>query len=192
MKYKFLQNREDKEIKKNKFLSFMNKILIAIILGLVSLITMEYSPKFKEFMHNEILDNNFSFAFLGKLYKKYFGEILPQQETDTIAVFNERISFTSKEEYGNGYKLMVDDNYLVPNLTSGIVVFIGDKEELGSVIVIEGEDGSTITYGNINNSNIKLYDYLQKGSFLGEVNGNCLYLIIQKNGNYENIETYLS
>ena len=191
MKYKFLEKKENHK-SKNKILSFVNKILMAILLGLISLIVMEYSPRFKSFMQEEVLDKNFSFAFLGNLYQKYFGSILPEDKNNSVTVFNEKIDYIKKEEYGNGYRLTVSNQYLVPTIESGIVVFLGEKEELGSVIVIEGEDSSTITYGNIKNTNIKLYDYLQKGSFLGEASGDYFYLIIQKNGNYEDIETYLS
>ena len=192
LKYKFLEKKNDTNEHPRSFLKFVNKVLLAILLGLVSLIVMEYSPKFKYFMQNEVLDKNFSFAFLGNLYEKYLGDIVPSDNDSSLPVFNEKLVYSQKEQFNNGYKLSVSDNYLVPTLTSGIVVFVGEKDEMGNVIVIEGDDSSTITYGNIHNTNIKLYDYINKGSFLGEVEDNLLYIIIQKNGAYEDIETYLS
>ena len=192
LKYKFLEKKNDNKENTHKILKFMNKVLMAILLGLISLIVMEYSPKFKKFMQNEVLEKNFSFAFLGNLYEKYLGNIVPDKKDSTLPVFNESLVYSKKEKYDNGYKLTVNNNYLVPTLASGIVVFVGEKENIGNVIVIEGDDASTITYGNIFNSNVKLYDYINKGSFLGEVNDNNLYIIIQKNGEYEDIETYLS
>ena len=72
------------------------------------------------------------------------------------------------------------------------MVFIGEKEEYGKTIVIEGENGTTITYGNIKNTDIKLYEYVAKGKYLGETNGENLYVTILKNGEYLDIETYLS
>ena len=195
MKYKSLEKlgvKHEETKKKSKILSFINKTLSAIFLGLVFLIIMEYSPKFKNFMQNEVLDKNISFAFFSKIYNKYFGEVLPNSDKNVVKVFKEKINYSNKEKYSNGYKLKVEKNYLVPVIESGVVVFIGEKEDLGNVIVIEGEDKTTMTYGNIKNDDIKLYEYVNAGKYLGEVNGDYLYLIIQKDGEYLDIETYLS
>ena len=193
MKYKCLERISNKNIKKeNKVIKFFNKVLMAILLGLISLIVMEYSPKFKTFMQEEVLGKNISFAFLGNLYNKYFGEILPNNSENVVQVFNEKLSFTNKEAYNNGYKLTVTNNYLVPTLESGVVVFIGEKDLFGKVVIIEGEDNSTITYGNIKNTDLKLYDYINKGKYLGEVDGNTLYIMISKEGAYQDIEAYSS
>ena len=194
MKYKSIEklglNKEKK--KTNKIMKFVNKTLTAIFLGLVFLIVMEYSPRFKNFMQEDVLNKNISFGFLSKLYDKYFGEVLPKTNDNVVKVFNEKMNYKNKEKYLNGYKLTVTDNYLVPVIKSGVVVFIGEKEEYGNVITIEGEDNTTITYGNIKNSDTKLYNYLNAGEFLGEANGDYIYLIIQKEGEYQDIETYLS
>ena len=194
MKYKSLEKLgiKKEEKKKNNVIKFVNKTLLAIFLGLVFLIVMEYSPKFKDYMQNNVLNNNISFGFLGKLYNKYFGEVLPNTNDNVVKVFNEKLVFNNKEKYLNGYKLNVSNNYLVPVIESGVVVFIGEKDDIGKVITIEGEDGSTITYGNIKNTDIKLYDYINKGKYLGETNGDTLYIEIVKEGEYLDIETYLS
>lgn len=195
MKYKSLEKigiKKEEEKKKNKILSFINKTLTAIFLGLIFLIVMEYSPSFKNFMHNEVLDKNISFGFINKIYNKYFGEILPNNNEKIVKVFKEKINYSNKEKYLDGYKLTVENNYLVPVIESGVVVFTGEKENLGNVIVIEGEDKTTITYGNIKNNDIKLYEYVTAGKYLGEVDKDYLYLIIQKDGEYLDIETYLS
>ena len=175
-----------------RIIVFINKTLTAIFLGLVFLIVMEYSPSFKSFMKNDVLNKNISFGFIGKLYNKYFGEVLPSDNKNIAKVFNEKLNYSNKEEYLEGYKLTVSNNYLVPVIENGVVVFVGNKENLGKSIVIEGEEGTTITYGNIKNSDIKLYEYVSKGKYLGEVNDNYLYLIIQKDGEYLDIEKYLS
>ena len=194
MKYKSLEklgiNKENK--KTNKVMKFINKTLMAIFLGLVFLIVMEYSPKFKTFMQNEVLNKNISFGFIGKLYDKYFGSILPTDENNVVSVFNEKLVYQNKEKYQDGYKLTVSENYLVPVIESGVVVFVGEKDNLGNVIVIEGDNNSTITYGNIKNMDVKLYEYVPKGKYLGEVENETLYLFILKNGEYLDIETYLS
>lgn len=192
MKYKCLEKLKPKEIKKGKVLKFINKCLMAVLLGIISLIVMEYSPKFKTFMNDEVLGKNISFGFIGKIYNKYFGEVLPTDNKSVVEVFNEKLEYTNIEKYLDGEKLTVSDNYLVPVINSGIVVFIGEKEGLGKVITVEQEDKTTVTYGNIKNTDIKLYDYVTRGKFLGEIDGNTLYLLINKDNNYIGYETYIS
>ena len=87
-------------------------------------------------------------------------------------------------------KLKVDKNYLVPILESGIVVFIGDKEGYGKTIIIEQTDGVNAWYGNVDNINVSLYDYVSKGEFLAEANEK-LYMVFQKNGKYLKYTDYL-
>ena len=195
MKYKSLAkiglNKEEVH-KSGKVIKFINKTLMAIFLGLVFLIVMEYSPKFKSFMQNDVLNKNISFGFISKLYNKYFGEVLPSTNDKIVKVFDEKIDYVSKEKYLDGYKLKVTMNYLVPVVESGVVVFIGENKEYGSVVVIEGEDNSTVTYGNINVGDIKLYEYVTVGKYLGEAKEDYIYLVMQKNGEYLDIEKYLS
>lgn len=194
MKYKSLEklgiNKE--ESKKHRVIKLINKALTAILLGLILLIVMEYSPKFKSFMQNEVLNKNISFGLFGKLYDKYFGEILPKTNDNVVQVFNEKLVYKNKEKYQDGFNLTVNKNYLVPVIEGGVVVFIGEKESIGNIITIEGENGSTITYGNIKNTDIKLYDYIGKGKYLGEVDDEKLYISILKDGEYIDIEAYLS
>lgn len=195
MKYKSLEKygiSKEQEKKSHRIIKFINKTLMAVFLGLVLLIVMEYSPKFKNYMQNEVLSKNISFGYLGKLYDKYFGEILPETNDNVVKVFNEKLSYKSKEAYHDGYKLTVSKNYLVPVIESGVVVFIGEKDDYGNVITIEGENGSTITYGNIKNTDVKLYEYVNRGKYLGEVLDETLYITILKSGEYLDIETYLS
>lgn len=194
MKYKCLEKLgiNDKKKGKNKFLSFFNKLMIAIMIGLVSLIIMEYSPKFKSFMNDNVLNDNLSFGYFSKLYNKYFGDILPNNNDKTVSVFEEKLLYETKENYFKGYKLTVSNNYLVPALNDGVVVFIGEKDEYGSVIVVEQSDGVNTIYGNINISSIKLYDEVKKGSFIGETKNDILYIVLEKEGEYLDIETYLS
>ena len=192
MKYKCLEKLKPKEIKKGRVLKFINKCLMAVLLGIISLIVMEYSPKFKTFMNEEVLGKNISFGFIGKLYNKYFGDVLPTDNKSVVEVFNEKLEYSKIEKYLDGEKLTVTNNYLVPVIDSGIVVFIGDMEGFGKVITVEQEDKATITYGNIKNTDIKLYDYVTKGKFLGEIDGNTLYLLINKDNNYITYENYTS
>jgi len=191
---KFLKNnKENKKIEKKNFLiSFFNKILICFILVITCLIFMKSNSSFKDFIEEEVYHNNLSFAYINNLYTKYFGEILPSINTNiTTPVFNEKLEYKSYNTYYDGYKLEVSERYLVPIIESGIVVFMGDIENYGYTVIIEGIDGVDIWYSNIKNESVKLYDYVEKGSYLGEVIENNLYLVFERNQEYLKFDEYL-
>ena len=98
-----------------------------------------------------------------------------------------RLVYSNKEKYKEGLKLSVEDEYLVPNLDTGLVIFIGKKEGYGNVVIVEGLDGVNIWYGNLSNVNVKLYDYIDKGSLIGNCNNN-LYLVYKKDGKIIDIQ----
>jgi len=196
MKYKCLEklNIKDKDKRniKSRILGFTNKLLTAVLICVICLIIMEYSPSFKVFMNDKVLGENISFGYIGKLYNRVFGDVLPTEKNGTVSVFEEKINYKKIEKYGDGFKLEVSTNYLVPVIEEGVVVYIGEKDEYGKVIVVEQSDGVNIIYGNLNTDNVKLYDYLEKGSFLGETFNQVLYLVLEKDGEYLDLETYLS
>lgn len=51
---------------------------------------------------------------------------------------------------------------MVPTLESGIVVYIGEKEDYGTTVIIDQIDGVEVYYSNITVENLKLYDYVEK------------------------------
>ena len=186
---KFIKNNTQK---KNKLISFFNKILICFILVLTCLILMKTIPNFKIFIKENVYQDNISFAYFNNLYNKYFGNILPSYSSEeTTTVFNEKLEYKNYNIYYDGYKLEVENHYLVPIIKSGIVVFNGNIDNYGNTIIIEGIDGVVIWYGNISSSDLKLYDYVTEGDYLGQVNNNNLYLVFEKNQEYLKIEDYL-
>ena len=110
---------------------------------------------------------------------------------NTKLVFNENLVYKDTNIYKNGIQLNVEKNYLIPVIESGIVVFIGNKDDYGKTVIIEQTDGVSIWYGNVDNINVSLYDYVSKGEFLGEAKGDLFYMVFQKNGEYIKYEDYL-
>ena len=170
---------------------FFIKLLISIVITLVILILIKSSSSFKNTFYKYVYSNNISFTKLKKVYNKYIGNSdIFNNVVKTEMVFNEKLTYNSKEKYLDGVKLSIDSNYLVPINESGIVVFIGEKEGYGNTIIIQRIDGIDEWYGNIENINVKLYDYVSEGELLGEANDN-LYLVYKKDGNVLNYEEYL-
>ena len=170
---------------------FFIKLLTSIVITLVILILIKSSSNFKNDFYKYIYSNNISFTKLKEVYNKYIGNSnIFDKVVKTEMVFNEKLTYNSQEKYLDGVKLSVDSNYLVPINESGIVVFIGEKEGYNNTVIIQRIDGIDEWYGNIENVNVKLYDYVSEGELLGEVNEN-LYLVYKKDGNALNYEEYL-
>ena len=170
---------------------FFIKLLISIVLTLIILILIKASSNFKTMFYTKVYNSNISFNYFKDIYNKYIGDFdILDKVVKTETVFNEQLVYKSKEKYLDGVKLEIESNYLVPINESGIVVFIGQKEEYGNTVIIQRIDGIDEWYGNVENINIKLYDYVNKGDLLGEANNN-LYLVYKKNGNVLNYEEYL-
>jgi stage IV sporulation protein FA len=175
---------------KNNVAIFFIKLLISIIITLIILILIKASSNFKTNFYKHVYNTNISFAPLTNLYNKYIGDLdILDGFVNTQTVFNEKLSYNNTEKYLDGVKVKVNNN-LVPINESGIVVFIGEKDGYGNTVIVQRIDGVDEWYGNIINTNVKLYDYVEKGSLLGEVK-DYLYLVYKKDGNILNYEEYL-
>lgn len=171
---------------------FINRILVSIVIVLVILIGSKKSDMFKNTIYNNVYNNTLTFPYLNMLYNKYLGNILPfKLDIGIKPVFNETLKYKSSEPYLDGVKLDVDINYLVPSINSGLVIFEGDKDNLGNTIVILGSDGKEVWYSNINNK-VKLYDYVEKGSYIGDTIDDKLYLTFVQDGSILNYEEYIN
>lgn len=191
-----LKNRhhEKKEPKlKVTIRSLILKSMICIIICLISLITIKTKPILKSTIYRHVYEDSISFAKINNLYQKYFGSVLPFENIvpDTELVFKEHLKYGNVSLYKDGAKLSVTDNYLIPVLESGIVVFIGEKENYGNTIIVQQINGIDTWYGNVNTSDIKLYDYVEKGNLLSEANGNYMYLVFQKEGKFLDYKKYI-
>lgn len=192
-KYQSIINRNrKKEVKKHHYFKvLLIRIMIVIILFLSLAIGYRSSYKFKEYVDKYLYSESIHFTKIRSFYNKYLGGILPKlKSNDTTMVFNENINYKNKEDYYDGVKLEVDDFYLVPSLCEGMVIFIGYKEKYGNTIIVEDVDGVYYWYGNISNTSVKIYDYIEKGSYIGEAN-NELYLVFSKDDMFLDDKEYL-
>lgn len=172
-----------------KIYIYFIKILITIILTLVILILVKASSNFKTSFYKAVYTTNISFAPLSNLYNKYIGNLDIFNNEFMETVFYEELVYSLKEDYREGVKLKLDSN-LVPINESGIVVYIGNKDNYGNTVIIQRIDGIDEWYGGIANTDLKLYEYVEKGTLLGEVD-KYLYLVYKKDGNILNYEEYL-
>ena len=193
-KYSKKENNDVKVKIMNKIKSFALRSLAVASLFLILATICKYNNDYRDIIYKKIYLDNFSFTQVKQFYSKYLGGVsfLDKYVLDTKPVFNENLTYYEKSRYYDGVKLKVDNNYLIPSIESGIVVFKGEKEHYGNVVIIQGMDGVDIWYGNISTSNINLYDYIEEGSFIGETIDETLYLVYSKGGNILNYEEYLN
>ena len=196
-KYKDIINKNsskksnDNNLKKY-FKGLVIRLLIVLLLFLTALIACKCNSQIKDKVYKYLYTEDISFTKIKKIYNKYLGGIIPiKKEVDTEKVFQEKLKYTDLSIYQDGIKLSVGNNYLVPALQEGMVVFVGDKENYGNTIIVEDLDGVRYWYGNITTSSLKLYDYIEKGSLIGETSTN-LYLVFSKDDNYLDYEKYIN
>lgn len=171
----------------------INQTLISIIILLIGLIVIKKDSSLKDNINKKLYEDSIEFTKVKNLYDKYFGDIIPVNNllVQEEAVFDEKLNYSKQEQYKDGVKLYVSNNYMVPVLRDGIVVFIGEKEGYGNTIVVEQTDGIDVFYSDIKEVDVKLYDYVEQGTLLGEVKDNYMYLVFQKEGNIIDYKKYI-
>lgn len=186
------KNKNKKPNNKKEVLKYVNKILVCILILIICL-CLSKNKTVNTFFKEKVFGSNMLFAKINELYKNTFGDVYPIKGIDTKVeeVFNETLTYESKEDYKEGVKLKVPSNYLVPVLNSGIVVYSGNKDNYGYTTIIEQVDGIDIWYVGINTNNLKLYDYVEKGSILGEASTDTIYLYYEKDGKFIDYKEYL-
>lgn len=184
---------KEKIVLKRNVKIMLSKFLLSVIVFLIALICIKKDISLKEFIKENVFEKSIKFSSNQKLYDKYFESYLSveRKNSDEKAVFSEKINYLSFENYENGVKLTVEDNYLVPVLESGVIVYIGEKEKLGNTVIVEQVDGIETIYSNVNSTNYKLYDYVEKGDLIGETLNKKLILQFQKNGEYLDYQTLI-
>ncbi len=174
-------------IQKKYIKSLFVRVLISIILFLILSIFVNYSDENLLFIKKNFYDKTFNFSGFTKLYNKYFGAILP--EANDLVVNKNELNYTEVNTFHNGASLSGVET--VSPFKSGIVVFIGEKENYGNTIIIQGMDGIDYWYGNVTDVSIKLYDYIESDTVIANAKENKLYVLFMKNGEVLNFEEFI-
>lgn len=191
-KRNMLLNYQIKEEKKSNYISnLFTRTLLSVILVLVCAIFINLSDKNLLFFKNKLFNETIAFTKINEIYTKYFGKLNIDVGTNITPVFNDSNLFSSVEPYNESYKVKMSSN-VISFLESGIVVFSGEKENLGNTVIVQGVDGVDIWYSNLSDINLTMYDYVEKNSILGEVNNNEIILTFMENGEYISYEKYIS
>ena len=185
---------DDNKSTLSKFLfTILIKSLIVVLLFLLSMIFIRQNDKNKKIFKEKVYNNSLSFAKIYNLYSKYLGDALPFKDTikdDTKKVSNEKITYSSIKKEGDDYLLVVPSNYILQSIKSGIVIEVKKDDKYKNIVKIQDKSGVNITYKNLNEVEVKLYDYVEKGEILGSISDK-LYINFEKDGKYLSYEKYL-
>jgi len=170
---------------------YLNSLFIRTFIALILLFLCSYLLRYNYYydeiyasVHTDVLD----FSYIKSKTRFFIGHILGKRNA---FVSSNTLQYKEIKKAFNGVKLTTDRHYVVNALKSGTVIFIGNKENLGNTIIIEGEDGVNIWYSNLENISIHLYDYVEASSILGSTIEDYLYITLTKDDDYLDYEEYL-
>ena len=153
--------KDEKPIWKKRFIRLFNEVLLTTIIFLGAMIAVKLSSEVKSFVYQHVYVDTLPFTKANELYQKYLGDIFPSLWKDNSKpVFNTSLVYEESSTYYDGVALKVGKSYLVPFIESGIVVFMGEKENYGSVVIVQQTDGVDMWYGGVSTNNLKMYDYV--------------------------------
>ena len=160
--------------KKSVLKTLLNKLFTVIIFSMLVVIISNYSPKFKSFIVDKVLNSTMDFSFVNKIINKTTS-VFENKSNDTVPVSKE-IEKSIKYKDGVKYLIGEDEEILVKD--SGIVTFIGKKDGYDNTIIIQQSNGYYAWYGNVKES-IKLYDYIESGSVIGTASDEYYYVLLK-------------
>ena len=183
VKYRIKNKKDTKEeIKIKKFNYFVVKFFLVLLAFSLGTLLIKNDNNMRNKIYKKIYNNNLSFAYFKNTYNKYIGNIIPFQNIFVQRkVFSQKLQYRSLSKYNKGIKLTLSDNYPIPALKGGIVIFNGRKD-YKNTIIIQQSDGIDVCYSNISNTNLKLYDYIDDDTIIGEAKNNKLFLTFYKDG----------
>ena len=174
----------------NRISREFSKILLSIIFVLLSVIFMKLGDGNKAWFKSHVMESNLAFMKINEWYHHTLGEFLPSFQEDSSALVSEEVNLGEKEKYLDGYRINVLKNSPIKAISSGLLVYMGEKQGYQNTYIMQGVDGVDIWYGNINNTNFKLYDYIEEGQILGESMDNYYNLVFIKDGKPISYEDY--
>ena len=172
MTYEEYKNTKN-EVKTNKnYLKIvLNKLFTVIVFSMIIIIISNHSPKFKNFLINDVLNKTMDFSKINKVVNDFTSIFKIENTLNVNGIVEEK-----NEKYLDGIKYKVGKNEKVYIKDSGIVTYIGEKEGYNNTIIIQQSNGYYAWYGNINES-VKIYDFLESGSVLGTADDEYYYVL---------------
>lgn len=177
-----------------KYISnLITRILLSLIFVMLILIINKLNPKFYSYVKKYTFDKSLNFIKFNNLSKKIIGKkvFYTDKINENQMGVNKALDFKNNStKYFDGEKFKVSKNLPIGAISSGVIIYIGNKENFNNTIIIQGNDNYNIWYGNIENINYSLYEYVEKGSLIGSSISDEVYLLIEKDGKLYTYDEY--
>lgn len=169
------------ELKRYLIDLFKRTIISLLLFFLLSLFLKQDKYYYK--LHNIMFISNIDFSYIKSKTNYLLGKYIYDEEK---YVSSEKLIYKNIEKIDNSYLLKVDDHLIINNLCNGVVV---SKDE--NKIIVDCDSNISITYENLENININLYDYISKGIILGNVKNDELVLTFKNGEEYISYENFI-
>lgn len=169
---------------------YINNLLLRTIISIILFFIMFFllnNETIYKYINPIVFDNTIDFTYIRSKTNKLLGRITKKD----YFVASERLEYKSVKKVDNSFKFITDKFYVINNLKSGVVTFIGNIDSLGESVIVKGDDGFDYYYSNIENINVKMYDYIDKGVIIGSTIDNYFLLTIVKDNKYYNYEDFI-
>lgn len=179
--------------KKRYISNLITRILLTIVFVLFILIMNKYNKSLSAEFKNNLFNKSLNFIKVNDLSQKLLGKdvFYYQGNNESIEVLSNNFDANIKEKFYDSEKMIVSNDLPIGSISSGVVVYIGNKENYGNTIIIQGIDGFNIWYGNIKDVNVSLYDYVEEHNLIGSADGDFIYLLIEKDNKYYTYDEYI-
>jgi stage IV sporulation protein FA len=165
---------------------FLMKIFAAIILFLVvGIVFKNDSPQFlkTQTFVNEVFEKDFQFATVAKWYEDKFGmplALIPA--SDALLEDEQSVEDAKGMEYaipasghvlmpfnqdGRGLMIETGEKSQVKAVKDGIVIYIGERDDIGTTVIIDHPGGGQTWYGKLESIEVNKYDYVKTGTVVG-------------------------
>lgn len=162
----------------------MIKCMVVLLVGVALCAYVKVSPN-GEYIKDYVL-NDLHFTELSKWVNH---QLLSFQKGDKAATVSSQVAYTN-----------IKDNYYtnqsneVLNFDKGRVIYVGKQDMLGSYVTVLLENNVEVTYGQLSDVFVSMYDQVDEGTILGTFQDQVMIIFTQgeKEIDYSTFEELLS
>ncbi|PWA10713.1 peptidase M23 [Pueribacillus theae] len=169
--------------------TFLLKCLLSVTLFFaVAILFKQPEGKFDKIRQAIVysFEHDFQFAMVGNWYEEQFGKplaLLPESLTknekdkETKVVNKQENSYAVPatgrivepfEKEKKGVMIETDSKSVIECVQDGWVAFAGKRDNLNKTVIVQHNDGSESWYGNLDEVDVALYDYIKSGDPIGK------------------------
>lgn len=173
MTYEEYKNNKNEKPKNEILKKILSKLFTIIIFIMLVVTISNYSPGFKNFIIDDVLNSTYDFSKVNKLINN-FTTVFKNDNTTKVSFVENK----THEKYLDGVKYIIGENEEIKLKSSGIVTYIGKKNGYNNTIIVQQSNGYYAWYGNVKES-IKLYDYIEAGETIGTSSDEYYYVLFK-------------